>query len=172
MGVFPGGLVVKNLPANARDAGLIPGLERSLGEGNGNPLQHSCLENRQRSLVGYSPQGCKEQDISQQLNNNNHSKNGIPITTLFSPKSILNIVKRLVFLNHQKFWFHSETLKFHFLVLSQTNILLPKNPCSVPSRLILHACKRIFRSIDQFQTWLLLDGISHGISSKEVYLLP
>ena len=45
MGVFPGGLVVKNVPANARDAGLIPGLERSLGEGNGNPLQHSCLEN-------------------------------------------------------------------------------------------------------------------------------
>ena len=45
MGGFPGGSVVKNLPANARDAGLIPGLERSLGEGNGNPLQHSCLEN-------------------------------------------------------------------------------------------------------------------------------
>ena len=41
-------LVVKNLPANAgnkRDAGLIPGLGRSLGEGNGTPLQYSCLEN-------------------------------------------------------------------------------------------------------------------------------
>ena len=37
--------MVKSLPANARDAGLIPGLERSLGEGHGNPLQHSCLEN-------------------------------------------------------------------------------------------------------------------------------
>ena len=37
-----------NLPANARDirdAGLIPGLGRSPGEGNGNPLQYSCLEN-------------------------------------------------------------------------------------------------------------------------------
>ena len=38
-------LVVKNPPANARDRGLIPGLERSPGEGNGNPLQYSCLEN-------------------------------------------------------------------------------------------------------------------------------
>ena len=45
---FPGGTVVKNLPANAgdtRDAGLIPGLGRSPGIGNGNPLQHSCLGN-------------------------------------------------------------------------------------------------------------------------------
>ena len=41
----PGGLVVKNLPANAGDLGLIHGLGRSLGEGNGNPLQYSCLEN-------------------------------------------------------------------------------------------------------------------------------
>ena len=42
---FPGGLVVKNLPANAGDAGLIPGLGRSPGGGNGNPLQYSCLGN-------------------------------------------------------------------------------------------------------------------------------
>ena len=41
---FPGGSVVKNLPANARDTGLIPGLGRSPGDGNGNPFQHSCLE--------------------------------------------------------------------------------------------------------------------------------
>ena len=41
-------LVLKNFPANAedlRDAGLIPGLGRSPGEGNGNPRQYSCLEN-------------------------------------------------------------------------------------------------------------------------------
>ena len=40
--------MVKNPPANAgdaRDLGLIPGLGRSSGEGNGNPLQYSCLEN-------------------------------------------------------------------------------------------------------------------------------
>ena len=42
---FPGGLVVKNLPANARDEGLIPGSGRSPGEGNGNPPQYSCLGN-------------------------------------------------------------------------------------------------------------------------------
>ena len=37
--------MVKNLPANAGDTGLIPGSERSTGEGNDNPLQYSCLEN-------------------------------------------------------------------------------------------------------------------------------
>ena len=42
---FPGS-VIKNPPANARDVGSIPGLERSLGEGNGNPLQYSCWGNR------------------------------------------------------------------------------------------------------------------------------
>jgi len=41
----PGGSVVKNLLANAEHAGSIPGSERSPGEGNSNPLQHSCLEN-------------------------------------------------------------------------------------------------------------------------------
>ena len=41
---FPGGSVAKNLTANARDAGSIPGSGRSPGEGNGNPLQSSCLE--------------------------------------------------------------------------------------------------------------------------------
>ena len=42
---FPGGSLIKNLLANAKDTDLIPGWERSLGEGNGNPLQYSCLEN-------------------------------------------------------------------------------------------------------------------------------
>ena len=37
--------MVKTLPANAADVGLIPGLGRSAGEGNGNSLQYSCLEN-------------------------------------------------------------------------------------------------------------------------------
>ena len=37
--------MVKDLPANAGDLGLIPGLGRSPGEGNGDPLQYSCLEN-------------------------------------------------------------------------------------------------------------------------------
>ena len=42
---FTGGLVVRNLSANAEDVGPIPGSGRSPGEGNGNPLQYSCLEN-------------------------------------------------------------------------------------------------------------------------------
>ena len=45
---FPGGSVVKIPPANAgniKDASLIPGSGRSSEVGNGNPLQHSCLEN-------------------------------------------------------------------------------------------------------------------------------
>ena len=42
---FPGGSVVKNLPANVADVGLIAGSGRSPGEGNGNPLQYSGLEN-------------------------------------------------------------------------------------------------------------------------------
>ena len=45
---FAGGAVVKDLPANvgdARDMGLISGSAKSLGEGNGNPLQYFCPEN-------------------------------------------------------------------------------------------------------------------------------
>ena len=42
---FPGGSVVKNIPANAGDAGSVSGLGRSPGEGNGNLLQYSCLGN-------------------------------------------------------------------------------------------------------------------------------
>ena len=45
---FPGGLVIKNLPATAGDTGntsSIPGLERSTGEGNSKPLQYSCQHN-------------------------------------------------------------------------------------------------------------------------------
>ena len=59
---------------NAGDPGSIPGLGRSPGEGNGNPLQDSCLENPMdgeshgwRSLVGYSPQGHKELDTTERL---------------------------------------------------------------------------------------------------------
>ena len=57
-GVFPGGSVVKNLPANAgdtRDMGSIPGWGRFPGGGNGNLLQCSCLKNymdRRASVQG------------------------------------------------------------------------------------------------------------------------
>jgi len=42
---FPGGSMVKNLPANTGDAGSIPGPGRCSGEGNGKPLQYSYLRN-------------------------------------------------------------------------------------------------------------------------------
>ena len=42
---FPGGSVVKNLTANAGDAGSTAGSGKSPKEGNGNPLQYSCLGN-------------------------------------------------------------------------------------------------------------------------------
>ena len=64
--------MVKNPPAIARDirdTGLIPGSGRSPGEGNGDPLQCSCLENAhgQRSLASYSPWGGKELDTLSDL---------------------------------------------------------------------------------------------------------
>ena len=43
--IFPGGSEVKAFASNVGDLGSIPGLGRSPGEGNGNPLQYSCLEN-------------------------------------------------------------------------------------------------------------------------------
>ena len=48
---------------NVGDLGLIPGSGGSHGEGNGNPLQYSYLENS----VGYNPWGCKELDTTEQL---------------------------------------------------------------------------------------------------------
>ena len=54
--------MAKNLPANTGDVGLISGSGKSPGEGNGNSLPYSCLENpmdRQRSLADYSPMGRK-----------------------------------------------------------------------------------------------------------------
>ena len=45
MSFFPGGSDGKESACNAGDPGSVPGLGRSPGEGNGNPLQYSCLEN-------------------------------------------------------------------------------------------------------------------------------
>ena len=48
---FPGGSARKESTRNEGDLGLIPGLGRSPGEGNGNPLQYSCLENSMDCMV-------------------------------------------------------------------------------------------------------------------------
>ena len=54
-GGFPGGTVVKKPPANAGDAGSIPGLGRSPGEEKGHPFQYSGLENSMDCGVTDSP---------------------------------------------------------------------------------------------------------------------
>ena len=66
-GDFPGGSDSKASVYNAGDPGLSPGLGRSPGEGNGNPLQYYCLENAMDSLVGYSLWGRKESDTTERL---------------------------------------------------------------------------------------------------------
>ena len=53
--LFPGGSEVIASASNAGDLGLIPGLGRSPGEGNGNPLQYSCLENPRDGEPGELP---------------------------------------------------------------------------------------------------------------------
>ena len=65
---FLGGSDGKEFACNAGDLGGIPGLGRSPGEGRGNQLQYSCLENShgQRSPVGYSPWDHKQSDMTEQ----------------------------------------------------------------------------------------------------------
>ena len=65
---FPGGSVVKNPPANAGDVNSIPGLGRSAGGGNGNPVSPLFLSeksHRQGSLTGHRPRSCKESDVTE-----------------------------------------------------------------------------------------------------------
>ena len=74
----PGCSEVKASAWNAGDPGSIPALGRSPGEGNGNPLQYSCLENPMEggawwatvhgvAKAGYSPWGLEESDMTERL---------------------------------------------------------------------------------------------------------
>ena len=61
---FPFGSVVKNSSANAGDVGLIPGSERSSGEGNGNSLQYYGLENsKDRGVWGTTVHGVPKESV-------------------------------------------------------------------------------------------------------------
>ena len=66
---FPGGPDGKESTCYMGDPGSTPGLERSLGEVNGNPLQYSCLENSmdKGALRGYGSWGPKESDMTEKL---------------------------------------------------------------------------------------------------------
>ena len=68
---FPDGSVIKNPPGNAGDVGSIPGMGRSLREGNSNPLGYSCLKNPiGRGAWGTTFHGvAKESDMTERLNN-------------------------------------------------------------------------------------------------------
>ena len=80
-GSFSGSSAGKESACNVGDLGSIPGLARSPGGGNGNPLQYSCLENPhgQRSLAGYSPWGLKESDTTEWLSTSTYAACGISV---------------------------------------------------------------------------------------------
>ena len=83
---FPGGSVIKNLPAKAGGVGLIPELGRSPGGGNGNPLRCSCLENpmdrgaSQATVQG----GHKKSDVTE------HAHTLIKCINMFLEKDMIN----------------------------------------------------------------------------------
>ena len=87
---FPGGSDGKESVCNAGDLGSTPGSGRPSGEGNGNPLQYSCLENS--TDRGYSSWGPKELDMTEQLMHN---------TTLWK---ICLVLKELVLKIEQEFF--------------------------------------------------------------------
>ena len=63
---FPHSSVGKEFACNAGDPGSVPGLRRSPGEGNGNPLQYSCLENpMDRGAGGLQSMGSQELDTTE-----------------------------------------------------------------------------------------------------------
>ena len=64
---FPGGSDGRESACNAGDLGLIPGSGKSPGEGNGNPLQYSCLENPMDRGACWASRGCKELDTTEQF---------------------------------------------------------------------------------------------------------
>ena len=64
---FPGGSDGNKSACIARNLGLIPGSERSPGEGNGYPLQYSCLENAMDRRALWAMWGGKESDTTKKL---------------------------------------------------------------------------------------------------------
>ena len=91
--------VVKNPPANAgeaRDIGLIPGSRRSPGEGNGNALHYSCLENFMDRGAWWPPWGCKGSDTNEQLSTRHHNNN-IDIVPMLYIRAQNLFIPRVIF---------------------------------------------------------------------------
>ena len=77
---FPGGLDGKESACNAGNLGLIPGLGRSLGEGNAYPLQYSCLGNSMdRGTCWAMVHGAAKRNTTEQLTNTHKA-----LSTMFS----------------------------------------------------------------------------------------
>ena len=81
--------MVKNLPANTRDACSIPGLGRSTKEGNGNPFQYSWPGkfHGQKNLMGYSPWGRKELDMTEHTHIRTRLVGEYKLADFFQPSS-------------------------------------------------------------------------------------
>ena len=89
---FPGGAVVKNLLANAgdtRDASSIPGWGKTPGEGSGNTLQYSCLENAkdQKSLAGYSLWGRQESHTTEHTTQLQQGQRKLMMRAYYEPET-------------------------------------------------------------------------------------
>ena len=90
---FPGGSVVKSVPARAGDMGSIPGLGRSPAEGNENPLQYSCLENpMDRGAWRATVHGCPE------------DHRAMPLASDLSPLNIYMLQKETYILSKPLYW--------------------------------------------------------------------
>ena len=91
-GDFPSRSDGKETACNAGDPGSIPGSGRSPGEGNGDPLQYSCLENpMDRGAGDYSPWGHKESDTTEWLT----LSLSLPLSHWGSPSLCLGIMLKL-----------------------------------------------------------------------------
>ena len=97
---FPGTSAGKESICNAGYPSPIPGLGRSPGEGHGNPLHYSCLENPhgQGCLAGCIPGGCKEQNMTERLRAAEHKSNILTIIVArgkeFVDDKLFNLTKR------------------------------------------------------------------------------
>ena len=123
--IFPAGPDSKESACNAGDRGLIPELGRCPGEGNGNPLQFSCLENPPGLCQeGYSPWGRKELDMTEPPTDTF----SLIAHTLFSPKDYAHSTTRVLT--------HYFTAVSAFLPALFLSLNIPR-----PFWLLVHTCQ-------------------------------